>query len=115
MSAFDLALDAQFADGNATEDAIWRTGGGASGVPVRVMWSSPQGIVGIGQSRFDLDAMLLSVRLSEIAAPASADEVDLLDDDGSVRMTVVVTGLAKIDTRRLVRTCEVSIVPDDAP
>ncbi|MFE1601627.1 head-tail joining protein [Methylobacterium sp. ID0610] len=114
MSAFDLGLDAMFEDPNVGQDAIWRAGGASTGLPVRIMRVSPEAIVGLGDNRFDLNAMLISVRLSEVPEPAKRDQVDLLDEDGNVAQTVEVTGLARIDIRQLVRTCEVSpLAPDD--
>lgn len=115
MSAFTMAVDAIFSDPNLTQDAIWRVGGSGPGVPVRIRLRSPAAVVGMGDNRFDLDAMLIDVRLSEIAAPAKNDQADLLDQDGAITMTVVVTGLAGIDRRQLVRTCEVSPLAADDP
>ncbi|WP_018261890.1 head-tail joining protein [Methylobacterium sp. WSM2598] len=114
MNAFDLGVDSMFDDPNMGEDAFWRAGGAETGLPVRIMRLSPEAIVGTGDNRFDLNAMLISVRLSEVPEPAHHDLVDILDDDGEIAQTVVVTGFARIDVRRLVRTCEVSpLAPDD--
>lgn len=115
MSAFDLAIGSIFDDPNMADDAIWRAGGGSDGVAVRVIRKTPEAIVGLAGNQFDLAAMLIDVRLSEVAAPAKGDAVDLLDDDGEVTETLIVTGMSKIDTRRLVRTCEVSAVQPDDP
>ncbi|CAO4142179.1 head-tail joining protein [Methylorubrum extorquens] len=115
MSVFDLAVDAQFEDPNLGLDAIWRAGGAETGLPVRVRRRSPEAIIGAAGNQFDLDAMLIDVRLSEVAEPAEQDEIDLLDEDGAVTETVQVIGLARIDTRRLVRTCEVAPVLPDEP
>lgn len=114
MSAFEAMVDAQFEDLNLGVDAIWRAGGATEGLPVRVRHRSPEAIVGLQGNAFDLNAMLLDVRLSEVAAPAKGDQVDLLDDAGAVKETVQVIGLSGIDARKLVRTCEVSpLAPDD--
>lgn len=110
-----MAVDAIFSDPNLTQDAVWRAAGSAPGVPVRIRRRSPAAVVGVGDNRFDLDAMLIDVRLSEVAAPAESDEVDLLGEDGAITMTVVVTGLSGIDRRQLVRTCEVSPLQADDP
>jgi hypothetical protein len=115
MDAFAMATDAIFEDPHLAVDAIWRVGGGADGVSVRVIRKSPEAIVGLGDSRFDLDAMLLDVRLSEVAAPARGDQVDILDGDGAIAETVEVTGNSSIDRRRAVRTLEVSAVRPDDP
>ncbi|ACL60597.1 head-tail joining protein [Methylobacterium nodulans] len=114
MTAFALGVDAMFDDPNMGEDALWRAGGAAPGLPVRLLRLSPEAIVGLGDSRFDLNAMLISVRLSEVPEPAQGDQLDLLDEEGAIMQTVIVSGLAKIDPRRLVRTCEVSpLAPDE--
>ncbi|WP_348625425.1 hypothetical protein [Methylobacterium sp. 77] len=109
-----MGVDAIFDDPNLAIDAIWRAGGGSDGVSVRVIRKSPEAVVGLAGNQFDLNATLIDVRLSEVAVPAKGDAVDLLDDDGEVTETLIVIGMAKIDTRRLVRTCEVAAVqPDD--
>ncbi len=108
-----MALDAAFEDPNHGEDAIWRIGGAAPGLPVRILRLSPEAIVGLGDNRFDLNAMLISVRLSEVPEPARGDQVDILDEAGMVAETVQVTNLARIDVRRLVRTCEVAPLDAD--
>ncbi|SFG92871.1 head-tail joining protein [Methylobacterium gossipiicola] len=108
MNPFALAVDAMFDDPNMAEDAIWRAGGGAGGLPVRIRYRSPEAIVGLDGNRFDLAATLIEVRLSEVAEPAEGDQVDVLDDDGAVRETVEVTALSRIDARKLVRTCGVA-------
>ena len=115
MSTFALAVDAMFNDPNMAEDAIWRAGGATEGLPVRIRYRSPEGIVGLQGNQFDLNAMLLDIRLSEVAAPAEGDAVDVLDDEGAIRETVQVTGLAGIDARKLVRTCEVALLASDDP
>jgi hypothetical protein len=113
VTAFALGTDALFDDPNMGEDALWRAGGAAPGLPVRILRLSPEAIVGLGDSRFDLNAMLISVRLSEVPEPAQGDQLDLLDEEGAITQTVIVSDLAKIDPRRLVRTCEVSPLASD--
>lgn len=114
MTAFAMALDATFEDPNHGEDAVWRSGGTGPGLPVRILRLSPEAIVGLGDNRFDLNAMLISVRLSEVPEPARGDQVDILDEMGAVAETVQVTSLARIDVRRMVRTCEVApLGPDE--
>lgn len=107
MSAFEAMVDAQFEDPHLGLDAVWRPLGGLEGQPVRVRRRSPDAVEGFAGNQIDLEAMLIEVRLSEVSAPAETDQVDLLDEDGAVTETLVVTGLTRIDMRRLVRTCEV--------
>lgn len=110
-----MALDATFEDPNHGEDAIWRAGGTEPGLPVRILRLSPEAITRLGENRFDLNAMLISVRLSEVPEPAKGDQVDILDEMGLIAETLMVTNLARIDVRRLVRTCEVSPLAEDDP
>ena len=109
MSAFEAMVDAQFEDLHLGLDARWRLQGGSDGVLVRVRRRTPEAIVPLDGRPYDLDAMLVEVRLSEVPAPAVTDEIDLLDADGGVTETLVVIGLARIDRQRLVRTCEVEL------
>lgn len=115
MSVFALAVDAMFDDPNMADDAIWRAGGAEEGLPVRIRYRSPEGIVGLQGNQFDLSAMLLDIRLSEVAEPSEGDVVDVLDDEGAIRETIKVIGLAGIDARKLVRTCEVALLAPDDP
>jgi hypothetical protein len=115
MSVFALAVDAMFDDPNMADDAIWRAGGAGVGLPVRIRYRSPEGIVGLQGNQFDLSAMLLDIRLSEVAEPAEGDVVEVLDDEGAIRETIKVIGLAGIDARKLVRTCEVALLAPDDP
>ncbi len=97
------------------DDALWRAGGAGNGIPVRVIRKSPEAIVGLQGNQFDLDAMLLDVRLSEIASPAKGDTVQFFDEEGLPGETVIVTGKSRIDGSKLVRTCEVSPLVEDEP
>lgn len=115
MSVFGLAIDAIFSDPNMADDAIWRVGGSGDGIPVRVIRKSPDAIVSMQGNQFDLDAMLLDVRLSEISAPAKGDTVQFLDNEGEPAEIVVVTGRSRIDGSKLVRTCEVGPLAEDDP
>lgn len=102
MSAFDDAIDAIFDDPNVAADAIWRTSGAGDGLPIRIVRKTPQEDVGVQDSRYRLPAILIDVRLSEIAAPAPGDTVEIVED-GSV---FAITRLATLDSSRLVQTCE---------
>lgn len=102
-----MMVDAQFEDRNLGIDAVWRAGGGTGGVGVRVIKKSPEGIDSVGGNQFDLAAMLVQVRLSEVV-PAEGDEADLLDENGQITETVRVVGFTGIDRRKMVRTCAVA-------
>jgi len=75
VSAFEAMVDAQFEDPNLGLDAIWSAGGAGDGLPVRVRRRSPEAIITSAGNQFDLDAMLLDVRLSEVPEPAVDDVV----------------------------------------
>ena len=101
-TAFAEAIDAIFADTNIAVDALWRVGGEGDGKPVRVAFKMPQEIVGVQDTRFDLDGVLIDVRLSEVPAPAKGDTVEIVGT-GEV---YDITNLSVVDSARLVQTCE---------
>lgn len=110
MSAFGLAINAIFNDPNMAEDALWRTGGEVPGIPVRVMRKSPEAIVGLGGNQFDLPALLIDVRLSEVCDPQPGDLVQFVDEQDRV---AEITELAGMDRLGLIRTCEARYDEDD--
>ena len=77
LSAFSEAIDVVFTDDNVTEDAVWRVGGTGVGVPVRVIRKSPNEIASFGASRAILPSVIIAVRGSEVATPASGDTVQI--------------------------------------
>ncbi|MGE5509675.1 MAG: hypothetical protein ACM31O_00325 [Bacteroidota bacterium] len=100
MDAFAAATDALFADPNIATDAIWRTGGAGAGTAVRVVARRPDQVVGFGDSRAVLPTLLIDVRRSEVAEPASGDTVEF----GGDLFEVIAAPI--IDSVRLVWTCE---------
>ena len=104
MSVFDLAMNALFNDPNLGVDAVWRAGGAGDGLPVRIILKRPQEIVGYRDSRFELPATLVDVRLSEVT-PAKGDTVTI-----GAGPALEIIGLADIDSGGLVRTCEAAPV-----
>ncbi len=113
MSVLSMAVDALFDDPNLSRDAVWRAGGAGDGLPVRIRRRSPEAVIGVGDNRFDLDAMLIDVRLSEVPNPAKGDTFEVEADDGEPGGLFEVIGLATIDSHRLVRTCEVAAIAED--
>lgn len=77
LSAFSEAVDVIFTDDNVAEDAVWRVGGTGVGVPVRVIRKSPDEIASFGASRAILPAVIIAVRGSEVASPATGDTVQI--------------------------------------
>lgn len=103
MSAFALAVDTLFADPTLARDAIWRTGGAGDGFPVRVIRKRPDEVVGFGDGRAVLPAVLVDVRRSDVVEAAKGDTVEIEGE------TFAVIGTPLADTERLVWTCEASI------
>lgn len=79
---------------------MWRTGSVDDGIPVRVVTRRPDQIVGFGDSRAILPAVLIEVRRSEVPTPASGDAVTI--DGDSFEIIASPT----LDSLRLVWTCE---------
>lgn len=102
LSAFSEAIDAIFADENVAEDAIWRAGGAGAGVPVRVIRKSPDEIASFGASRAILLSVIVAVRGSEVASPASGDKVQI----GTVVFEIIAE--PRRDSLGLVWECECS-------
>ncbi|MBN8955774.1 MAG: hypothetical protein J0H17_04160 [Rhizobiales bacterium] len=100
VDAFAVATDALFADQNIAVDAIWRAGGAGPGTAVRVVTRRPDQVIGFGDSRAVLPTLLINVRRSEVAEPASGDTVEFGGDLFEVIAAPV------IDSVRLVWTCE---------
>lgn len=104
MDAFAVATDALFADPNIATDAIWRAGGAGAGTAVRVVTRRPDQVVGFGDSRAVLPTLLIDVRRSEVAEPASGDTVEI---DGEL-FELIATPVR--DRLGLVWTCEATKV-----
>jgi hypothetical protein len=103
QAAFGAAIDAIFRDANVAEDAIWRAGGAGDGVAVRVIRKSPDEVVGFGSSRTVMATVLIDVRVSEVASPASGDTTEINSDLFDIIGTPVRDGLG------LVWTCEAAL------
>ena len=100
MDAFTAAIDALFADPNIARDALWRSGGEGAGIVVRIITKRPDQAANFGDSRVMLPTMLIDVRRSQVAAPASGDTVEMDSETFEIIATPV------IDSLRLVWTCE---------
>lgn len=102
MDAFATAIGDLFADPNLACDALWRAGGSGDGLPVRVIRKSPDEVVGFGSSRAVMASVLIDVRVSEVASPASGDTAEIGGD------TFDIIGTPVRDSLGLVWTCEAS-------
>lgn len=100
MLAVAAGIDALFRDPNLARDAIWRAGGTGDGIVVRVITKKPDQVVGFGDSRAILPAMLIDVRCSEVPEPATGDTVELNGETYEIIATPVA------DSLRLVWICE---------
>lgn len=100
QAAFGAAIDAIFRDSNVAEDALWRADGAGGGVAVRVVRKSPDEVVGFGNSRAVLPTVLVDVRASEVASPASGDTVEIAGD------LFDIIGTPTRDSLGLLWTCE---------
>lgn len=105
MDAFTAATETLFGDPNIARSALWRTGGVGAGVAVRVITKRPDQMVGFGDSRAVLPAVLIDVRRSEVPEPATGDTVEI---DGDL-FEIIATPVA--DSLRLVWTCEAALTP----
>lgn len=106
MDAFTAATDALFADPNIARDAIWRAGGVGASVPVRIVTRRPDQIVGFGDSRAVLPTMLIDVRRSEVADPATGDTAEIPGPGLGPGELFEIIATPSIDSLRLVWTCE---------
>ena len=105
MDAFAAATDALFGDPNIARSALWRAGRVGAGLAVRVIAKRPDQVVGFGDSRAVLPAVLIDVRRSEVPDPATGDTVEI---DGEL-FEIIATPVA--DSLRLVWTCEGALRP----
>lgn len=77
MNAFSDAIDIIFTDGNVGEDAVWRAGGNGPAFNVRIIRNAPDETVRFGSSRAILPAVIIAVRVSDVAHPAAGDTVEI--------------------------------------
>jgi hypothetical protein len=99
MTAFSAAVDGLFADQNLGEGAVWKPGG-VGGTACRIIRKSPDQVAEFGTSRALLASCVIDIRVSEIAAPAEGDVVQI----GAVSFKIVAD--PKLDALGLVHSCE---------
>jgi hypothetical protein len=100
MRGFGLMIDALFRNPVLGVDALFRPGGTGDPVPVRVVLRRPDRIASFGDGRFVAEAILIDVRIAEVAALAPGDRFEL----GAV--TYEVRGEPVRDSERLVWAAE---------
>ena len=96
MTAFAAAIDVLFADPNLGTAAVFRAGGTDPGMPVRLIVRQPDRIGNFGETRIAAATLVIDVRVSELAAPAEGDAIEL---DGTV---YVIQGEPLRDAERLI-------------
>lgn len=97
---FTAALDALFDDPNLALAGLYRAGGTALDIPVRVIRRQPDRIGEFGVSRLRSETTTFEVRASEVADPREGDMLSV----GGIRY--VVQGEPLSDAERLVWTIE---------
>ena len=75
MTLFAAAIDALFADPNLGRDAVYRAGGADPAVPVRTILRRPDRVGEFGETRIVAGAVMIDVRVSEVAVPAEGDTI----------------------------------------
>jgi len=85
MTAFAAAIAALFRDRNMAVDALYRAGGGGDGVPVRVITRAPDRIGNFGEGRFVVEAILIDVRISDVALLERGDTFEIAGEIYEVR------------------------------
>jgi hypothetical protein len=111
MTAIEMALEALFSDPNLGSDALWRAGGAGDGAAVRIIRKRPDQVVGFGDSRAVLPAVLIDVRRSEVPDPATGDTVDIPGSSPGTGELFEIIATPVADSLRLVWTCEAALRP----
>ena len=97
---FATALDDLFADASIARDGVYRAGGTGTGIPVRVVLRRPDRIGDFGDTRLLTETAVFDVRVSDVAAPAAGDPVEVDE------LVYVIRGEPVRDEERLVWTVE---------
>lgn len=103
MSIFAQAVDAIFADLNIGRDAIWRAGGGGTGVSVRIVFRAPDTTANFGGGRFVAASRFVDVRVSEVPLLQAGDSFEF----GSA--VYIVQGEPTRDDDNLIWSAEVRV------
>lgn len=77
MNAFADAMDDLYADPNISADAVYFPGGEEPGQPVRVIKRAPDRFANFGDGRFVAPAILVDVRVSEVAVLSRGDTFEI--------------------------------------
>lgn len=77
MNAFVDAIDDLYADPNIAADAVYFPGGEEPGQPVRVITRAPDRFANFGEGRFVAEAILIDVRMREVAQLSRGDTFEI--------------------------------------
>jgi hypothetical protein len=99
MSAFEVALDALFADTHLGRDVIYTADGGAQTL-VRAMVRRPDDVTGFGETRIWSESTRLDLRTSEVQNPKPGDRIEI---DGEA---FLIQGEPVRDRERLIWTLD---------
>jgi hypothetical protein len=100
MSVFEAAIDALFDDPNLAVAGLYRAGGTALDLPVRVIRRQPDRIGEFGVTRLRSETTVFELRTSEVPSPAEGDTLSV----GGIGYAV--QGEPIRDAERLVWTIE---------
>ena len=79
MTAFAMALDALFADGNIAREAVYTTEGGAPQL-IRVVTRRADDIASFGDARLWSETTRVDLRVAEVANPHPGDRIEIDGD-----------------------------------
>ncbi len=100
MSVFEVAVDVLFADPYLAVAGLYRANGSDGAVEVRLIRRQPDRVGAFGQTRLVAETAVFDLRVSDIAAPAEGDTIEV---DGEL---FVIQGAPLRDAERLVWTIE---------
>jgi len=97
MTAFAIALDLLFADGNIARDAVFVAEGGAPRL-IRVVMRRADEVTAFGEARLWSETTRIDLRVSEVPTPRPGDRIEI---DGEA---FLIQGEPVRDRERLVWT-----------
>jgi hypothetical protein len=105
MDAFAQAAAAVFNDPNMAAAAIYRAGGFAPDIPVRIIRRRPDVDIGFNERRLSSATVMIHVRVAEVANPADGDVFIV----GSEHFRVL--GAPQRNDRQMIWACEAMVCP----
>ena len=76
MTAFAIAVDLLFADGNTARDAVFVAEGGAPRL-IRVVMRRADEVTGFGEARLWSETTRIDLRVAEVPAPRPSDRIEI--------------------------------------